>query len=68
MFEDDLSYQVRDFTITEHFAVVPDHHVVFKIGEMFCVESPVVLDESKSSCFGVLPKYARDASERQGKE
>ena len=54
---------IHDFAITERFVVVPDHQVVFKLGEMFRGGSPVVLDESKTSRFGVLPKYARDASE-----
>ncbi|CAD6269349.1 unnamed protein product [Miscanthus lutarioriparius] len=54
---------IHDFAITERFVVVPDHQVVFKLDEMFRGGSPVVLDESKTSRFGVLPKYARDASE-----
>ena len=54
---------IHDFAITERFVVVPDHQVVFKLGEMFRGGSPVVLDESKTSRFGVLPKYARDSSE-----
>ncbi|XP_040385511.1 9-cis-epoxycarotenoid dioxygenase NCED5, chloroplastic [Oryza brachyantha] len=54
---------IHDFAITENFVVVPDHQVVFKLGEMFRGGSPVVLDKEKTSRFGVLPKYARSSSE-----
>ncbi|KAG8092870.1 hypothetical protein GUJ93_ZPchr0012g19477 [Zizania palustris] len=53
---------IHDFAITENFVVVPDHQIVFKLGEMFRGGSPVVLDKEKTSRFGVLPKYARSSS------
>ncbi|XP_061352451.1 9-cis-epoxycarotenoid dioxygenase NCED2, chloroplastic [Gastrolobium bilobum] len=54
---------VHDFAITQNFVVVPDHQVVFKLQEMIKDGSPVIFDETKKSRFGVLPKYAKEASD-----
>ncbi|CAI9757149.1 unnamed protein product [Fraxinus pennsylvanica] len=53
---------MHDFAITEKFVIVPDQQVVFKMSEMISGGSPVVYDKEKVSRFGVLDKYAKDAS------
>nr|AAS47838.1 9-cis-epoxycarotenoid dioxygenase [Gentiana lutea] len=53
---------MHDFAITENFVVIPDQQVVFKMSEMIRGGSPVVHDKNKVSRFGVLDKYAKDAS------
>ncbi|KAL0311400.1 UNVERIFIED_CONTAM: 9-cis-epoxycarotenoid dioxygenase NCED1, chloroplastic [Sesamum angustifolium] len=53
---------MHDFAITEKFVIVPDQQVVFKMSEMIRGGSPVVYDKNKVSRFGVLDKYAQDAT------
>ncbi|KAI3457562.1 hypothetical protein Pfo_014225 [Paulownia fortunei] len=54
---------MHDFAITEKFVIVPDQQVVFKMSEMIRGGSPVVYEKDKVSRFGVLDKYAKDASQ-----
>lgn len=54
---------MHDFAITEKSVIIPDQQVVFKMTEMIRGGSPVVCDKDKVSRFGVLDRYAEDASE-----
>lgn len=53
---------MHDFAITEKSVIIPDQQVVFKMSEMIRGGSPVVCDKEKVSRFGVLDRYAEDAS------
>ncbi|KAK3424627.1 9-cis-epoxycarotenoid dioxygenase NCED1, chloroplastic [Eucalyptus grandis] len=53
---------MHDFAITEQFVVIPDQQVVFKLNEMVRGGSPVIYDKAKTSRFGIMDKYASDAS------
>ncbi|KAI6687091.1 hypothetical protein NL676_023919 [Syzygium grande] len=56
---------MHDFAITEQFVVIPDQQVVFKLNEMVRGGSPVIYDKAKTSRFGIMDKYADDASGTQ---
>ncbi|XP_030552145.2 LOW QUALITY PROTEIN: 9-cis-epoxycarotenoid dioxygenase NCED1, chloroplastic [Rhodamnia argentea] len=53
---------MHDFAITKRFVVIPDQQVVFKLNEMVRGRSPVIYDKVKTPRFGIMDKYASDAS------
>jgi 9-cis-epoxycarotenoid dioxygenase len=55
----------HDFAVTEHFVVIPDQQIVFRLNNLLTGGSPVVLDANKTPRFGVLPKYATSEAELQ---
>ena len=61
----DAPTMMHDFAITENSVIIPDSQVVFKLQEMIRGGSPVVYDKTKTSRFGILPKYAKNSDEIQ---
>lgn len=61
----DAPTMMHDFAITENSVIIPDSQVVFKLQEMIRGGSPVVYDKTKTSRFGILPKYAKNSDKIQ---